>query len=38
MAVPVGSPLYAVVDDIVNAAGSPDPLARIRAVLGDHTN
>lgn len=38
MAIPVGSPLYAVVDDIVNAAGSPDPLARTRAVLGEHTN
>jgi predicted metal-dependent enzyme (double-stranded beta helix superfamily) len=37
MAIPLGSPLYAVVDDIVNAAGSPDPLARTRAVLGDHT-
>ncbi|MER8582145.1 hypothetical protein NKG95_26210 [Mesorhizobium sp. M1423] len=38
MPLAANSPLYAVADDIVNAARGPDPLEAVRTVLGDYTN
>jgi len=37
MSLSPSSPLYAVTNDIVNAAQGPDPFERVRTVLHDHT-